>query len=102
MSRMKLILIIVATALLSCAVTSAFWFAAFNSGAMTTSAATAVKPVTPAAAPGDGGAPKLAPAASLVLGPTGLAVPVVGVKREQLTDTFTQARSGGRVHDAID
>src|SRR3954454_22558987 len=34
--------------------------------------------------------------------PSGLAIPVAGVKTEQLSDTFTQARSGGRVHDAID
>jgi murein DD-endopeptidase MepM/ murein hydrolase activator NlpD len=31
-----------------------------------------------------------------------LVIPVDGVRPEQLTDTFTQARSGGRVHDAID
>ena len=31
-----------------------------------------------------------------------LAVPVKGVKREQLLDTFKDARSEGRVHDAID
>jgi len=32
----------------------------------------------------------------------GLAIPVRGVRPEQLADTFTQARSGGRAHDAID
>lgn len=32
----------------------------------------------------------------------GLAIPVRGIRPEQLADTFTQARSGGRVHDAID
>lgn len=32
----------------------------------------------------------------------GLLLPVAGVKTSQLTDTFTQARSEGRVHDAID
>lgn len=31
-----------------------------------------------------------------------LAIPVSGVRPEQLTDTFTAARSGGRRHDAID
>jgi murein DD-endopeptidase MepM/ murein hydrolase activator NlpD len=31
-----------------------------------------------------------------------LMVPVAGIKREQLTDTFSASRSGGRVHDAID
>lgn len=32
----------------------------------------------------------------------GLLIPVAGVNAHQLTDTFTQARSGGRSHDAID
>jgi len=31
-----------------------------------------------------------------------LLIPVVGVKREQLQDTFNGARSAGRVHNAID
>lgn len=34
--------------------------------------------------------------------PTALMIPVVGVKREQLQDTFNAARSEGRVHNAID
>ncbi len=34
--------------------------------------------------------------------PTALMIPVVGIKREQLRDTFKDARSEGRVHDAID
>ncbi|MEJ7849689.1 MAG: M23 family metallopeptidase [Pyrinomonadaceae bacterium] len=32
----------------------------------------------------------------------GLIVPVAGVRPEQLTDAFSDARSGGRIHDAID
>jgi murein DD-endopeptidase MepM/ murein hydrolase activator NlpD len=31
-----------------------------------------------------------------------LMIPVVGIKREQLQDTYNDARSGGRVHNAID
>jgi murein DD-endopeptidase MepM/ murein hydrolase activator NlpD len=31
-----------------------------------------------------------------------LIIPVVGVKRSELQDTYDDARSGGRVHDAID
>ena len=39
----------------------------------------------------------------VIVGPSGLAIPVAGVKPAQLVDTFTQARAGGaRVHDAID
>lgn len=90
MSRLKLILVILVTAVLSSAATSAFWLVAFNRG-----------PVADAKAPAAPVAPQ-ARAPDLVLGPTGLAIPVLGVKAEQLADTFTQARSGGRVHDAID
>ena len=40
---------------------------------------------------------------SVTVGPSGLAVPVAGIKPRQLVDTFTQARAGGaRIHDAID
>ncbi len=36
-------------------------------------------------------------------GPTGLVIPVEGVRASRLDDTFSQARDGGmRVHDAID
>ena len=42
-------------------------------------------------------------AQGVVVGPSGLAIPVAGVKPGQLVDTFTQARAGGaRIHDAID
>ena len=42
-------------------------------------------------------------AEGVTVGPAGLALPVAGVKPEQLSDTYTQARAGGaRVHDAID
>ena len=34
--------------------------------------------------------------------PPGLIVPLAGVRPEQLRDTFSEARSEGRVHDAID
>ena len=34
--------------------------------------------------------------------PTSLMIPVVGIKREQLQDTFSASRSEGRVHNAID
>lgn len=80
--------------------TSLFWFVAFNSGAIA---------VGPAAAPAgsDTGSAQTPPPAprrrgEIVLGPSGVAIPVAGVKSKDLLDTFTQARSGGRVHDAID
>ena len=37
-----------------------------------------------------------------VLAPSGLAIPVAGVQVEDLVDTFDDARSDGRIHDAID
>jgi len=36
------------------------------------------------------------------IGTLKLVIPVVGVRRDQLLDTFADARSEGRVHDAID
>jgi len=49
------------------------------------------------------GAPPVTAAEGVVIGPAGLAIPVVGVKADQLVDTYTQARAGGqRMHDAID
>lgn len=48
-------------------------------------------------------APAVTMAESVTVGPAGLAIPVVGIKPDELVDTFTQARAGGaRVHDAID
>jgi murein DD-endopeptidase MepM/ murein hydrolase activator NlpD len=90
MDRLKLILVIIVTAVITAAVTSAFWLIAFNTGHVPDRAAPAARVAPQAQAP------------DLVLGPSGVAIPVLGVKAEQLTDTFTAARSGGRVHDAID
>jgi peptidoglycan LD-endopeptidase LytH len=56
------------------------------------------------AAPSDV-APSPTPALTLepsYVGRLNLAVPVLGVKPDQLLDTFKDARSEGRVHDAID
>jgi murein DD-endopeptidase MepM/ murein hydrolase activator NlpD len=50
-------------------------------------------------------APNAAPVVlsqQVVVGPAGLALPVVGIKPEQLVDTYDQARGAGRRHDAID
>jgi murein DD-endopeptidase MepM/ murein hydrolase activator NlpD len=41
--------------------------------------------------------------AETVVAPSGLAIPVAGIRPGQLSDTYSQARAGGaRVHDAID
>lgn len=53
----------------------------------------------PATAPAATAAPSAAQAADA---PSGLLLPVQGIQASQLRDTFTDARSQGRVHDAID
>jgi murein DD-endopeptidase MepM/ murein hydrolase activator NlpD len=50
-------------------------------------------------------APKAAPVVlsqDVQVRPSGLAIPVAGVKPEQLSDTYDDARGQGRRHDAID
>ena len=57
----------------------------------------------PASATPTAPAPAVMPtAAAAAAQPIGLLLPVQGVQRAQLRDTFTDARSEGRVHDAID
>jgi murein DD-endopeptidase MepM/ murein hydrolase activator NlpD len=90
---------LIGTVLLTAVVTSAFWVWFYNfvpQGApvvMRTGNVVAVKP--------DLQAPVVV-AEQVVVGPSGLALPVVGIRPDQLTDTFDQARSEGRRHDAID
>lgn len=56
-----------------------------------------------AATPATAAIPATAPGTSpQTVGPTGLLLPVAGVLAEQLVDTYADARSEGRVHDAID
>ena len=88
---------IVSTAVISAAITSAFWLLAFNSGDGEVAAA------------GDKMAMRAPPgtavevAEAVEVGPAGMVIPVAGVKPSQLLDTYNQARAGGaRVHDAID
>ena|SRR5947209_3234351 len=91
MSRLKLICVIVLTAAISVALTSAFWLVAFNRGPVPQATATSAPPGTPSA-----------PRPPLVVAPSGLAIPVAGVKADQLVDTYSAARANGRVHDATD
>lgn len=46
--------------------------------------------------------PVPAPTASNFVGTVNLIIPVAGVKPDQLVDTYDDARSEGRLHDAID
>jgi murein DD-endopeptidase MepM/ murein hydrolase activator NlpD len=89
---------LIGTALLTAVVTSAFWIWFYNfvpqgmPAVVRSGNVVAVKP--------DLQAPVVAE--QVVVGPSGLALPVVGIKPEQLSDTFDEARSQGRRHDAID
>jgi murein DD-endopeptidase MepM/ murein hydrolase activator NlpD len=56
----------------------------------------------PAPTPAELNAAVQAEPAHPVVAPSGLAIPVAGVRPAQLTDTYSEARAGGRVHDAID
>jgi murein DD-endopeptidase MepM/ murein hydrolase activator NlpD len=89
LNRLKTILTILVTAVVTAALTSLFWVSAYSHGPIAQDAEAAPAP-SQAQGP-------------LVKGPTGLAIPVVGVKAASLVDTYSQARAGGaRIHDAID
>ena len=92
------VITIISTAVITAILTSAFWIFTFKilNAPGDIEAAGDVTNVQVA------GEPKVAIAEGLVVGPAGLAIPVQGVKQDGLLDTFTQARAGGRVHDAID
>lgn len=92
------VLAIVSTAVITAILTSAFWIFTFNIFTAPSELESAGK-VTNVEAPGQ---PKVAVAEGLVVGPAGLAIPVQGIKQSDLVDTYTAARAGGRVHDAID
>jgi murein DD-endopeptidase MepM/ murein hydrolase activator NlpD len=93
--RLRTFVVVIVTAVVTCALTSAFWFMAYSGvevvGPSSNNSPVAVPPADPT------------PKAELVLGPTGVAIPVAGVKAGDLQDTYTQSRAGGaRVHNAID
>lgn len=93
---------IISTAIVTAVLTSAFWIFYFNI-AQAPAGGGKVQPSGDVAVVDPKAGPPVAIAESVEVGPAGLAIPVVGIKADQLTDTFTQARAGGaRVHDAID
>ena len=93
---------ILGTAVVTAILVSAFWIfyygittAPSSAGKVTASGEKLV--VDPEAQP------PVTIAEGVTVGPAGLALPVAGIKPEQLSDTYTQARAGGaRLHDAID
>jgi murein DD-endopeptidase MepM/ murein hydrolase activator NlpD len=90
---------VIGTALLSAFVTSMFWIWFYNF-------APAPKPAVARSGPVITVKPDNAVPVELsqqvVVAPSGLAIPVVGVKADQLQDTYDDARGSGRRHDAID
>jgi murein DD-endopeptidase MepM/ murein hydrolase activator NlpD len=86
------------TALVTAVLVSAFWIFWYNIRSA---------PVVTLAGQKETIVPRFAPpvtvAEGVTVGPAGLAIPVVGIKANDLSDTYTQARAGGaRRHDAID
>jgi murein DD-endopeptidase MepM/ murein hydrolase activator NlpD len=100
MRKLGLGVVILITAIVTAVLTSAFWLLAFNAGNFVSSGDAAdetasqnviTETLEPDSAP------------QLVLGPSGLAIPVAGIAVTDLVDTYQQSRAGGaRVHNAID
>ncbi len=90
---------IIGAALLSAVLTSFFWIwfygqvPAPNASVARSGPVVTVKPEN---------APPVEVAQQVQVAPSGLAIPVVGIKADQLTDTYDAARGAGRRHDAID
>ena len=94
---------VVATAIVTAVLTSAFWIFVYNIAHAPNGANGIVTPAGDVATVDPRAGPPVALAEGVEVGPAGLAIPVPGVKSSQLSDTFTQARGGGaRRHDAID
>ena len=90
---------VIGTALLTAFVTSMFWIWFYN---FVPSKPPAVARSGPVVTVTPENAPPVQVAEQVQVTPSGLALPVVGIKPDQLTDTFDAARSQGRRHDAID
>jgi murein DD-endopeptidase MepM/ murein hydrolase activator NlpD len=93
-----------ATAVVTAILTSAFWIFYFNiSGRPTGESHEEVTPAGEKVTVDPEGQPPVTIAEGVTIGPAGLAIPVRGIRPEQLTDTYSQARAAGaRRHDAID
>jgi murein DD-endopeptidase MepM/ murein hydrolase activator NlpD len=90
---------VIGTALLTAFATSMFWIWFYNFMPAPRPAVARSGPVVTVKAEN---APPVVVAQQVQVAPSGLAIPVVGVKSDQLVDTFDAARSAGRRHDAID
>jgi hypothetical protein len=96
MSKLKLIATNLVTAVIVAAVTSAFWLVAFNRGPVTKDGAAIVSPVPVSPDAAKPLSRELPP--DLEIGPSGIAIPVAGIKATDLID-YLQAgpsRRGAR------
>jgi murein DD-endopeptidase MepM/ murein hydrolase activator NlpD len=97
---MRTLATIIVTALVTSIVTSLFWIIVYNGAAGGGDQAAAVVADLP---PGQAVTATVEGSPKLVVGPSGLAIPVAGITQSVLIDTYTQSRGGGaRVHNAID
>jgi peptidoglycan LD-endopeptidase LytH len=90
---------ILSTAIVTAVLTSAFWIFFYN---ITGWHKSSIAPAGKVAVVNPPASPPVAVAQAIEVGPAGLAIPVDGIKRGELTDTFDAARASGRRHDAID
>lgn len=94
---------IISTAVVTAILTSTLWFFAYNIMASAPSEDRKVESAGAKITLDPEAQPPVTIAEGLWVGPAGLAIPVQGVRPDQLTDTYTAARAGGaRTHDAID
>jgi murein DD-endopeptidase MepM/ murein hydrolase activator NlpD len=93
-----------ATAVVTAILAIAFWIFYFNiAGRPTGEVHDEVSPAGETITVDPKGQPPVTIAEGVTVGPSGLAIPVQGIKPQQLTDTYSQARAGGaRRHDSID
>ena len=90
----------VVTAVLTTVVTSVFWIWFYNFVPSSPPASVARSGNVVTVKPDQ--APPVVVSEQVLVGPSGLALPVVGVRPDQLVDTYDEARGQGRRHDAID
>ena len=90
---------VIGTALLTAFVTSMFWIWFYN---FVPAPRPAVERSGPVVSVKPQNAPPVEVAQQVQVAPSGLAIPVVGVKADALADTYDAARGAGRRHDAID
>ena len=96
MRKLALGTVVVITAVVTALLTSLFWIAAYNVAGSPSASKSAAEPPRPVETR------PIAARPDPIVAPSGLVVPVAGIRPDQLVDTYTQSRAGGRPHNAID